>query len=147
MDAFISEYDYSGNTSLNIKSTGNSGTAELTGLEVDDIGSIFSLSNIYGSVDYFGLNFNTSKSTLLLARQKPDGTPIWTETIKGGVSWWNFTETAMKLDKSNDNLFFHGTFNDSLVIGNLEFIKRVELLWRAIQPVGFLNGPKSCRTR
>ncbi len=121
LDAFISEYDYSGNSSLNINSTGNSGTAELTGLEVDEAGSIFSLSNIYGFVDFFDLNFNTNKSTLLLARQKPDGTPIWTETIKGGVSWWNFTETTIKLDKPNERIYFHGTFNDSLVIGNLEF--------------------------
>ncbi|MBE0639923.1 MAG: T9SS type A sorting domain-containing protein [Bacteroidales bacterium] len=122
LDAFLAKYEYSGSL-LNMDiSNGNSGTAQLTGLEIDDQAVIYSLSNVFGHTDFFGLDLNTTKETMVLSGQKPNGDVLWIDEMEGGISWWNFTETTLKLDKTHQRLFLHGEFKDTLKIGNLEFI-------------------------
>ena len=125
LDAFLAVYDYSGNLSAQKHSSGNSGTAELTGLEVDETGVIYSLVNMYGHTEYFGVNITNPKETMVLTGQKPNGDVLWIEKMEGGISWWNFTETTLKLDRTHDKLFLHGNFSDTLIIGNLQFTNPV----------------------
>jgi hypothetical protein len=125
LDAYFAIYDDSGNLSAQKLSSGNSGTAQLTGLEVDETGVIYSLSNLYGYSEFFGVDILNEKETMVLTAQKPNGDVLWIEKMVGGTSWWNFTETALKLDQLHDKLFLHGLYNDTLTIGNLEFINPV----------------------
>jgi|GEM_PF-1367118 len=122
LHVLLTKYNYSGNASMRLYSSGNSGSASLTGQEVDESGSLFSLCNFYGQIDYFGVNLITNKHSMVLARQKADGTPIWTNTIKGGRSWYDYTETTLKLDEEGGRLYLHGIFADTLIIDSQEFV-------------------------
>ncbi len=117
----LSNYDFIGNHTRLMVSTGNSGTSKLTGLEADSSGIVFSLNNIYGYADFYGVDLYTTKETMVLAAQKPNGDLLWHSTMPGGVSWYSFTETSLKLDEQNNHLFLHGDYNDTLQIGGLEY--------------------------
>ncbi len=122
LDAFIAGYDYAGALlNMNI-SNGNSGTAQLTGLEVDADGTVFSLNNILGYADFFGIILNTEKESMVLARQTPNGDILWRATMEGGISWSEYTETTLHLDEDGGRLLLHGNYKDTLRIDDLEFI-------------------------
>jgi len=121
LDAFVMEYDHTGMLHNEIKSTGNSGTSKLTGLEIDSTGRMFSLSNSLGYDNFFGNNITTPKQSLILAGHAPNGNLLWTAIVEGGVLRANYIETELKLDVAHNKLFLHGTFNDTLKIGDQQF--------------------------
>ncbi len=122
LDAFIREYDHTGLLLNETKSTGNSGTSKLTSLEIDSTGTLFSLSNTLGYDNFFGSIITTPKQSLILAGHAPNGNLLWSAILEGGISWANYIETAFKLDAAHNKLFLHGTFNDTLKIGDQQFI-------------------------
>ncbi len=122
MNASLIQYNFAGTSQSIVTSQGNSGTSQLTGLEVNGDGMTFALSNILGYTNYFGLEFTSPKQAMLLAGQKPDGEVQWISTIEGGTARWSYTETNLKIDDAHKQLYLHGSYEDTLKIGGLELV-------------------------
>jgi hypothetical protein len=116
-DLFISRSDINGTQQWYFTMEGNSGTALVNGIEVDNEANVYTYGDISGDAELFGSSIENFTGSFL-AKHNSKGDLQWIRYIKGGTGKAFSYANILQLDKSNSSLYLTGKINDTLVIGN-----------------------------